>query len=183
MKIIGLFGLLIGKLEDKVKSLVRLYGREKYLGTKTLGKSIKELEELLKRKRMNNNIKVNKDYRLKYFLTGENINIFIRRCKEINKLRNNLIHNFISLQKTNTKGIPDILQGIKKSIRLSAQPTEKHSEASKAILSGKKIKNEFILRNQNIFSPGGNIRSNLTIDDLVEICSSLAKALKPGSLV
>lgn len=179
LKAIGVFVLLIGKLEDAIKAIIFQYGRKKFLETMTLGVLIKEIEAILKRSKHNNNVKGNKDYRLKNFLKEQNVNIFIKKCKEINKLRNDLIHNFISLDKTKLKSIQKILTEIRKVIGLSASPISKHTIASKIILQSKRMRSNFILRNSNIICANGKIRAKLTVDDLVEICSFYNECLKP----
>jgi hypothetical protein len=180
LKVIGVFVLLIGKLETAIKTIIFQYGRKKSLETKTLGVLIKEIEAILKRSKYNDNIKGNRDYRLKSFLKEQNVNIFIKNCEEINKLRNDLIHNFISSDKdkTKVKSIQEILTKVKKVIQLSASPTSKHEMASKTILQSKKIIDDFILENSNILCANGKIRAKLTIDGLIEICSFYNKCLK-----
>jgi hypothetical protein len=173
---IALFVLLIGKLEERMQLLVRVYGRRQRIDRMTFGMIVGEIEAILKRSMSQNaDIRANTDYCLQVVLTTKNVGAFIRKCKKLNEVRNNLIHRFIAPE--NSERLQAILNSVRDLVRLSAHPQARHEHASRSALQGTLPRDPFLAEHSNILDRRDNLCPS-TIDDLIETCDLYYEGLQ-----
>ena len=163
LKKIGLFVLLIGKLEDRIKAVLFPNMR-----SMTLGVAIEELKNRLPEIR-DAYIRSPRDYRHKNLLQEGNIQLFISQCSKLNKLRNDLIHNFVCPQRSGLENIQQILDQVEKML-VGADNWDAHSRERQhqEILASKKLLDD--PDQLHIMTSAGNIRDGLPLAGLIEIC-------------
>ena len=178
---IGIFVLLIGKLEGRVKTIL-LVGGNKHILDMTFGRAIRELKGVLLngKKEYDQNPR---DYRHKNFLQAGNIERFISQCEELNKLRNDLIHNFVSPRSTGINSIEQILKQVEKMIAgANNWDFYRHGRISQEVLKGQKTTDDLVDYHLHIRTHDGYFRDDLPLDGLIEICSVYQDILCPKLL-
>ncbi len=172
LQTIGLFVLLVGKLEASMKAMVLRYGKRQLKPTLSLGAYIGEVRGILRRKVGDCNVKGSKNYSVKNSLfQKESVDRFLERCEEITQLRNDLIHQFIWPKKSSCGRVEDLLRAVKSSISLSLTPQQQHAKLSEMALRGEGGRNAFLRENVELFDGCGRIHATLSIDNLTKMCS------------
>lgn len=175
---IGLFVLLLGKLEYQIKGLIFMRNPKVNMENETLGIIINELEKQLSEIK-NEYDKNTKDYRLRNFLTEKNVKEFIDQCKCLNKLRIDLVHAFVSPEKSNCKSSSDILAEVDKLLIGSDNwDAYRHGRISQEVLKGEETTDPLVDEKLHIRTHEGNIRDALPIYGLIEICNIFYKIIK-----
>lgn len=177
LKKIGIFVLLIGKLEDRIKAIL-LIDPNSYIADMTFGVAIKGLKDLLLRGKAEYDINP-RDYRYKNFLQGDNIKRFISQCDKLNKLRNDLIHNFVSPRRSGLETVSQILNQVEKMI-IGADNWElyKHGRISQEALKYQEIKDDLVADHLHIRTHQGDLRDDLPLDGLIEVCGIYYRILR-----
>ncbi|MBI3617038.1 MAG: hypothetical protein HY210_02330 [Candidatus Omnitrophica bacterium] len=167
---IGLFVLLIGKLEDRVKTLLFARNPQPDIWDRmTLGAAIKEFGKQLPTIKDEYDKKP-RDYRLKNFLDEDNIQRFISQCDNLNKLRNDLIHNFVSPQRSGLENIPQILNHVDRML-IGTEDWEvyRRGRISQEVLKGYKTKDDLVCDQLHLRTHEGSVRDDLPLEGLIEI--------------
>ena len=112
-------------------------------------------------------------------MQGDNNQRFISQCDKLNKLRNDLIHNFVSLQKSGIENISDLLNQVDRMIEgANNWNAYKHGRVSGEILKSGETKDNLVSDQLHIRTHEGDIRDDLPIDGLIEICNNFYQILK-----
>lgn len=179
LKKIGIFVLLLGKLEYRIKTVLYFAVNSPppdIWSTMTLGGAIKKLENRLPEIR-ETYIRNPRDYRHKVFLQEGNIQLFISQCDKLNKLRNDLIHNFISPQRSGLENNQLILDQVEKVI-LGADDWDAYcrERQHQEILLSKKLSDNPDQLHLRTYE--GDIRNDLPLGALIEICGIFYQILR-----
>lgn len=115
---IALFVLLVAELEFRLKGVLVYYHQSRrYYDDETLGLSrvINQFENVVKGFNKNDL----KAYWVKLLYESQNYNAFLKCCRTINELRNDLYHNLFKVEeKAQNKDLKEIIEKIKKHTEL-----------------------------------------------------------------
>ena len=187
---IGVFVLLIGKLEDILKALVYTYAKQEYIqniDNKTLGAVICRVKKILNEiiNSPEDVSKYIKDYRIRKLFSADNVEEFIGQCEQVRDLRNDLIHNIISPKKSKEcekmETIEYLLSKLYFFIGATSTKQARLAKASQYLLDSGADKERiphFELEHINILEADGKIRDKLTVADLIDLAHLYYRGIK-----